>query len=87
MGDGSIWNKAFIVDPVLFYFMIIRPQQKEQREKAAMLRSLKPGDKILTNGGIVGVITKVEDSTVKLRIAEKVEIELFSTAVARVLKD
>lgn len=86
--EGSTWNFVFILMiPVLFYFMIIRPQQKEQREKAAMIKSLKPGDKILTNGGIIGVVTKVDDTTLKVRVAEKVEIHLFSTAVARVIKD
>ncbi|HHW26902.1 MAG TPA: preprotein translocase subunit YajC [Firmicutes bacterium] len=69
------------------YFLMIRPQQKEQRARAEMLRSLKPGDKIVTYGGIAGVITKVEDVTVKVRIAEKVEVDVFKTGIGRVLKD
>ncbi len=71
----------------LMYFLMIRPQQKEQRQRAEMIRALKPGDKILTNGGIVGVITKVEDLSVKVRVAEKVEVEVIKTGVARALKD
>ncbi|NLC14796.1 MAG: preprotein translocase subunit YajC [Firmicutes bacterium] len=71
----------------MMYFLLIRPQQKEQRERAEMIRSLKPGDKILTNGGLVGVITKVEDLSIKVRIAEKVEVEVVKTGVARRLKD
>ena len=71
----------------LMYFLMIRPQQKEQRERAEMIRALKPGDKILTNGGIVGVITKVEDLSVKVRVAEKVEVEVIKTGVARTLRD
>ncbi len=67
------------------YFMMIRPQQKEQRARAEMIRSLKPGDRIVTSGGLVGVITKVEDSSVKLRVAEKVEVDVYTTGVARVL--
>ena len=71
----------------MMYFLLIRHQQKEQRERAEMIRSLKPGDKILTNGGLVGVITKVEDLSIKVRIAEKVEVEVVKTGVARRLKD
>ncbi|HHW17676.1 MAG TPA: preprotein translocase subunit YajC [Firmicutes bacterium] len=69
------------------YFLMIRPQQKEQRARAEMIRGLKPGDKIVTTGGLVGVITKVEDTTIKVRVAEKVEVEIFKTGVARTLKE
>ncbi len=79
-----IWIVAMFV---MLYFFMIRPQQKEQRERAAMIRSLKPGDKIVTSGGIVGVITKVEDISVKVRLAEKVEIDVLKTGVGRVLQD
>ncbi len=72
---------------VIMYFFMIRPQQKEQKARAEMMRSLKPGDKIVTYGGIAGVITKVDDVTVKVRIAEKVEVDVFKTGVGRVLKD
>jgi preprotein translocase subunit YajC len=70
----------------LMYFLMIRPQQKEQRERAEMIRSLKPGDRILTNGGMIGVITKVEDLSVRVRVAEKVEVEVIKTGVARIMK-
>jgi preprotein translocase subunit YajC len=72
---------------VLMYFMMIRPQQKEQRARAEMMRSFKPGDKIVTAGGLVGVITKVEDVSIKVRIAERVEVDVLKTGVARTLKD
>ncbi len=71
----------------LMYFLMIRPQQKEQRERAEMIRALKPGDKIVTNGGLIGVITKVEDLSIKVRIAEKSEVEVIKTGVARLIKD
>lgn len=71
----------------LMYFLMIRPQQKEQKERAEMIRALKPGDRILTNGGLIGVITKVEDLSVKVRIAEKVEVDVLKTGVGRLLKD
>lgn len=71
----------------LMYFMMIRPQQKEQRARAEMIRALKPGDKIVTAGGLMGVVTKVEDLSVKIRVAERVEVDVVKTGVARVAKD
>ncbi len=71
----------------IMYFLMIRPQQKEQKARAEMIRALKPGDRIVTYGGIAGVITKVDDVSVKVRIAEKVEVDVFKSGVGRVLKD
>ena len=72
---------------VLMYFFMIRPQQKEQRLRAEMIRALKPGDRVVTAGGLIGVITKVEDVSVKVRVAERVEVDVLKTGVARTLKD
>lgn len=72
---------------LMTYFLMIRPQQKEQKARAEMIRSLKPGDKVVTNGGLLGVITKVEDVTVKIRIAERVEVDVLKTGIARTIKD
>lgn len=72
---------------VLMYFFMIRPQQKEQRVRAEMIRALKPGDRVVTAGGLIGVITKVEDASVKVRVAERVEVDVLKTGVARTLKD
>ena len=70
----------------IFYFLIIRPQQKKQRqqqtEREKMLEGLKPNDKIITNGGIYGTIIAVKENTVMIRIAQSVSIELSRTAVA-----
>ncbi len=84
MVGSIIW---LVVLFALMYFLLIRPQQKEQKERAQMIRSLKPGDKIVTMGGLMGVITKVEDMSVKVRIAEKVEVDVLKTGVARILND
>lgn len=72
---------------VLMYFLMIRPQQKEQRARAEMMRGIKPGDKMVTAGGLIGVVTKVEDVSVKVRIAERVEVDVLKSGVARILKD
>ncbi len=66
------------------YFMSIRPQQKQQRARQAMLSSLRTKDKVLTVGGIYGKINKVKDNSVTLQIAEKVEIEVAKSGIASV---
>jgi preprotein translocase subunit YajC len=70
----------------IFYFLIIRPQQKRQRqaqqERDAMLEALKAGDKVVTTGGIYGTIVAVRDNTVQLRIAQSVSVEVLRTAIA-----
>ncbi|MGI6631923.1 MAG: preprotein translocase subunit YajC [Bacillota bacterium] len=88
-GQTSIWSSLiwFGLLFVFMYFFMLRPQQKEQRERAQMIRNLKPGDRIVTNGGLIGVITKVEDVLVKVRVAERVEIDVLKTGVARTLRD
>lgn len=72
---------------VVFYFFLIRPQQKErqriERETQEMLASLKQGDKIVTSGGILGTIVAVRDDTVQLKIADGVKVDVLKSAVAR----
>ena len=69
----------------LMWLLLIRPQQQQQRRRREMLARLKPGDKVLTIGGILGTLTRVDEDTVRLRVADKVEIKLTREAVARVL--
>ena len=79
----------FILIFVIFYFLLIRPQQRRQRqakeERDALLKALKPGDKVVTTGGIYGTIVAVreKDDTVQLRIAQSVSIEAERSAIAR----
>jgi preprotein translocase subunit YajC len=72
----------------IFYFLVIRPQQKRQRqqqtERDAMLKALKAGDKVITTSGIYGTIVSVKekDDTVVLRIAQAVTIEMLRSSIA-----
>ena len=62
---------------VIFYFFLIRPQQKKVKEHKAMVESLKRGDKVITSGGITGVVERVIDNdTVEVQIAENVKVEI-----------
>ncbi|MCX7824937.1 MAG: preprotein translocase subunit YajC [Verrucomicrobiae bacterium] len=69
---------------VVFYFMLIRPQQKKQKEIKQMLDNLKSGDKIITTGGILGTVTNVKEKTVIVRIADNVKVEMLRSAIQTV---
>lgn len=70
---------------VIFYFLLWRPQKKQQKERASLLDSLKKGQKIVTIGGIYGEIVELDDEKVKVQVSEKVELTFARTAVANVL--
>jgi len=61
---------------VIFYFLLIRPQQKKAKELRNMIDSLKKGDRIITSGGIHGTIASLDDTTITLEIAENVKIKI-----------
>ena len=70
---------------VIFYFLLWRPQKKQQKERANLLGSLKKGQKIVTIGGIYGEIVELDDEKVKVQVAEKDEMTLARTAIASVV--
>jgi len=65
----------------LFYFMLIRPQNRQRKERTEMLSSVKVGDDIYTVGGILGNVTRIKEKTVWLRISDKVEIEVLKSSI------
>lgn len=67
---------------VIFYFLLIRPQQKKAKEHQEMITGLKKGDKVITSGGIHGQITSLDDTTVTIEIAEKVRIKVTRSTLA-----
>jgi preprotein translocase subunit YajC len=87
-GSGGFLNLLpiwfFII--VIMYFVLIRPQKKRQQEQQRLVSSLKTGDKVVTNAGIHGLIANVKETTVMLKIADNVKIEVEKSAVTNVLK-
>lgn len=86
-------TSAFIVNilPILaiglvFYFLVIAPANKQRRQQTAMLNSLQKGDKVITTGGIYGVIQSVEAEVVYLKIAENVKVKVSRSAVSGIEK-
>ena len=70
---------------VIFYFLMIRPQQKRQKEVQKMLGALKKGDRVMTAAGLYGVVFGVKDDVVVLRIADNVKVEMMKSAITAVL--
>jgi preprotein translocase subunit YajC len=68
-----------------FYFLLIRPQQKRQKQHTELVNALSTGDEVVTSGGILGEITDVTDHYVRLRIADDVEIKIQKSTVNQVV--
>jgi preprotein translocase subunit YajC len=68
---------------VMLYFVMIRPQTKKAKEHAAMLKSMKMGDRVVTSGGVVGTIITVKEKTVSIRSAET-KLEVLKSAVSEI---
>jgi preprotein translocase subunit YajC len=66
---------------VMLYFVMIRPQSKKAKEHAALLQGLRPGDKVVTSGGVVGTVVSVKERTIALRSAET-KLEILKSAVS-----
>ncbi|MDF1873424.1 preprotein translocase subunit YajC [Vannielia sp.] len=76
----------FILILGIMYFLLIRPQQKKLKDHQAMVQSLRRGDQIVTQGGLVGKVTKVRDEAeVEVEIAEGVKVRVIKATVAQVL--
>jgi len=67
---------------VIFYFLLIRPQQKKAKEHRTLLDNLKRGDRVITNGGIIGEITALSDQVVTIEVADKVRLDVGRPYIA-----
>ena len=90
-GEASSQSPFFQFIPLVlilgvFWFLIIRPQQKKQKEHQRMVDNLNKGDKVVTSGGIFGTIVKVGDDRITLEIASKVQINIERQQVSRMDK-
>lgn len=71
---------------IVFYLLLIRPQQKKQKEHQKLLSELGKGDRVITNGGLYGTISDAKDHVVVLKIAENVKVEVVKSAIATVIE-
>ena len=87
-GQGGMQIMFLVFMLVIFWFMLIRPQRVQQKQRKEMLGSLKVGDKIITTGGVYGTITKVNPQSLRVKIAKNVEIRITRGGVsAKTSKD
>lgn len=87
-GGGSMYSTLIMFAAIfaIFYFMIIRPQQKRAKERDGMLKELKKGDKIVTSGGIHGTIAGLDEKTLLLDLGNNVKIKVERSAIGTVEK-
>jgi len=82
-GGSSLWVTLlpFVLMFAIFYFLLIRPQQKKSRERASMLNALKKGDKVTTIGGMHGTIDQISDDTVVLKVNDVTKLTFDRSAI------
>ena len=87
MGGGVGFFVPLIFIFIIMYFVMIRPQKKRQEQQQKLIGSLKTGDRVVTNAGIHGLIANVKETTVLVKVADNVKIEIDKSAVTNVLKE
>ena len=86
-GQGIAQFIPLILIFVIFYFFLIRPQQKRVKDHKIMVESLKRGDEIITSGGIIGTIEKImEDDRIEVIISDNVKVQIIKTTITSLLK-
>jgi preprotein translocase subunit YajC len=85
-GGGIGFFVPLIFIFIIMYFVMIRPQKKRQDEQKRLVSSLKTGDRVVTNAGIHGLVSNVKETTIMVKVADNVKIEMEKSAVANVLK-
>ncbi len=76
----------FALIMIIFYFVLIRPQKKRQKQLQAMVGAMKTGDRVVSAGGIHGLVANVKERTVLVKIADNVKIEFEKSSIATVIK-
>jgi preprotein translocase subunit YajC len=88
-GPGGLFGSPFVMMGlmvVMFYFLLIRPQQRQRKEQAARIAALQTGDKVVTSAGIHGIVHNVKEHTVVVKVAEGTMIEFDKMAITVVQK-
>ena len=89
VGGGSLISTLIMFGAIfaIFYFMIIRPQQKRAKEREKLLSNIEKGDKVVTSGGVHATIVGIEDKTVLIEIAPNVKIKVDRSAIGSVINN
>lgn len=86
-GSGAVVTQLLFFAAIfaIFYFLLIRPQQKQKADRQRMLDALKRGDRVVTSSGLHGTVTALNENTVTLRVTDQVKLEFDRAAVGRVV--
>ena len=85
-GIGSFFVPLIFIF-IIMYFVMIRPQKKRQEQQQKLIANLKTGDRVVTSAGIHGLISNVKETTVLVKVADNVKIEIDKSAITNVLKE
>jgi preprotein translocase subunit YajC len=88
-GSGSLVSTLIMFGAIflIFYFMIIRPQQKRAKEREKMLANIEKGDKVITSGGMHGTIVGLEEKAVLLSVSDNVKVKVERSAITTILSN
>jgi len=86
-GAGSVATQLLFFAAIfaIFYFLLIRPQQKQRRERESMLSVVKKGDRVVTNSGLHGTVVGLTDNTMTLKVADQVKLDFDRAALGRIV--
>jgi preprotein translocase subunit YajC len=84
-GGGMLMMGYMVIIFALFYFMMIRPQMKREKERKKLIEAIKSGDRVMFCGGMLGVVASVKEQTFVVKVAENVKLEVARGAVVKVL--
>ena len=86
-GGGGLISTIIMFGAIflIFYFMFIRPQQKRAKERQKLLSNLEKGDKVVTSGGIHGIISGIDEKTVLLQVSDNLKMKVDRSAIGQVL--
>ena len=86
-GGGGLVSTLIMFGAIflIFYFMIIRPQQKRSKEREKLLSNLEKGDKVITNGGIHGIIAGLEEKTALVQVSDSVKLKVERSSITSVI--
>lgn len=86
-GSGLMGFMPILFVVAIFYFLIMRPQQRREKERKALVAALKSGERVLLSSGIIGEIVTVKERTMIVRIAENTQVEVLRSAVTQVIEE
>jgi preprotein translocase subunit YajC len=86
-GGGLLSLVPFLLIFVLFYVLMILPQQRQRKKHQQMLDALKKGDRVVTTGGLIGAVTNIHNDVVSVQVAENVKVKVLRSAIASLRTD